>query len=53
MAKMAKTKSEPTQIQDNLDNRYKTLQGGMDNTYDSEPDEFDEFGFYIGPPIRY
>ena len=35
---MKKTKPEPTDIQKNLDNRNKTLQGCEHNSYDSEPD---------------
>jgi len=35
---MEKLKIEPTPIQENLDNRYKTLGGCEENTYDSEPD---------------
>jgi hypothetical protein len=35
---MEVTKSKPADIQKNLDNRHKTLQGCMDDTYDSEPD---------------
>ena len=48
---MEKLKIEPTQIQENLDNRYKTLGGCEDNTYDSEPDEYDIFGFVFPMPI--
>lgn len=35
---MKTTKPEPTDIQKNLDNRDKTLQGCEHNSYDSEPD---------------
>ena len=40
------TKSEPTNIQSNLDNRGKTLQGCKDNSYDSEPDPEPMLVFY-------
>ncbi|MGW8324077.1 MAG: hypothetical protein ACWGNI_00145 [Desulfobacterales bacterium] len=35
---MKTTKPEPTDIQANLDNRGKTLQGHEHDSYDSEPD---------------
>ena len=40
------TKSKPTDIQKNLDNRGKTLQGCKENTYDSEPDPEPMFLFF-------
>jgi len=35
---MKSEKPKPTDIQPNLDNRNKTLQGCEENTYDCEPD---------------
>ena len=47
---MQKLKYGPTQIQQNLDNRGKTLRGCEKNTYDSEPDPMpDIFGVFLMP----
>ncbi|MEJ2066313.1 MAG: hypothetical protein P8X74_24045 [Reinekea sp.] len=43
---MKETKPEPTNIQPNLDNRNKTLQGCEDDTYNSEPYPEDLMGFF-------
>jgi len=43
---MKKIKTEPTDIQANLDNRWKTLKGGKENTYDSEPDP-EPYGIFL------
>jgi len=43
------TKPQPTQIQQNLDNRGKTLRGCEQNTYDSEPDPMPFFGIMMIP----
>ena len=40
------TKPKPTNIQENLDNRGKTLQGCEENTYNSEPDPEPVFLFF-------
>jgi len=43
------TKPKPTNIQENLDNRGKTLRGCEKNTYDSEPDPPPMFGIFMMP----
>ena len=46
---MKKLNYSPTQIQQNLDNRGKTLGGCEKNTYDSEPDQIPFFSLFIMP----
>lgn len=48
---MEKTKPNPTNIQENLDNRGKTLGGCEENTYDSEPDPVFDF-LFLSPIIE-
>ena len=46
---MKKLKHGPTNIQENLDNRGKTLRGCEKNTYNSEPDPLPTFGIFMMP----
>jgi len=48
---MKVTKSKPTDIQANLDNRGKTLRGCENNTYDSQPDPLPVFGIFMVPEM--
>jgi len=47
---MKVTKPTPTPIQENLDNRGKTLKGCEKSTYDAEPDPPPMFGIFMVAP---